>query len=131
MINLFLLCVDRDGDPNRRTRLDYLEDQAKDLLKPGCLFLAENAWQELEVWALAGHKLPASWSWRSLRSEPDPKESYFRPFAEQRGLLDEPGEGRQTLAREAAQNYGRLRQLCPEDIGRLEERIGAWLNRPG
>ncbi len=27
------------------------------------------------------------------------------------------------LAKEAAQRYGRMRQLCPEDVGALEERI--------
>ena len=42
-------------------------------------------------------------------------------------VLDTPGEGRRRLAKEAAQRYSRMRQLCPEDVGALEERIRAQL----
>jgi len=45
------------------------------------------------------------------------------PFAQQQNLLDAPGEGRKPLAEEAARRYARIRQLCPEDIFRLETRI--------
>ena len=44
-------------------------------------------------------------------------------FAQQRGVVDEPGQGRKTLAREAAGNYNRIRSLCPEYIARLEQRL--------
>jgi hypothetical protein len=52
MVDLFLLVVDRDLDPNRRVALDNLEERAK----TKCVLLAENAWQEIEVWALAAQK---------------------------------------------------------------------------
>jgi hypothetical protein len=42
-------------------------------------------------------------------------------------VLDGPGEGRKALAEEAARCYDRIRQLCLEDIGALEQRIGLWL----
>ena len=71
---------------------------------------------------LAGHKLPANWVWREVREEIHPKEVYFLPFAEQRNLLNEPGEGRKTLAQEAAKQYPRIRQLCSE-VDDLEKRI--------
>ncbi|MCP4402776.1 MAG: hypothetical protein GY801_36420 [bacterium] len=121
-IDLFLLCVDRDGVPGRREALNNLERQAANILPEDRQFLAENAWQEIEVWVLAGHTLPKKWNWSEVRAEANPKEIYFLPFAKQRNLLDEPGEGRKTLALEAAKRYSRIRQLCPE-VAELETRI--------
>ncbi|SMF94517.1 hypothetical protein SAMN02949497_1835 [Methylomagnum ishizawai] len=123
MVDVFLLCVDRDGEQSRRLRLGNLESQARAILPENRIFLAENAWQELEVWALAGLDLPKEWAWRDIRAERDPKERYFKPIAERRGLLDEPGEGRRTLGIEAAKRYAKIRQRCPEDIQALEGRI--------
>lgn len=122
-VHLFLLCVDRDGDANRRSALDGLEQKASSVLPAGRRFFAENAWQEIEVWVLAGQDLPNQWEWTSIRAERDAKEAYYKPFARSRGMLDTPGEGRRKLAKEAAQRYGRVRQLCSEDIGALERRI--------
>ena len=48
-------------------------------------------------------------------------------MAEKRGLLTEPGEGRKTLGEEASRRYGRVRQLCLEDIQALESRIAIYL----
>ncbi len=123
MVNLFLLCVDRDGKSGRKIVLTNLEQQAGNILTSGRLLLAENAWQEIEVWVLAGHDLPSDWNWQVIRDEVNPKETYFLPFATQRKLLDAPGEGRKTLAEEAARRYERIRQLCPEDIADLEDRV--------
>ena len=125
MVGLFLLCVDRDGIEGRRLALDNLEHQARNELPGDRKFLAENAWQEVEVWVLAGHDLPPDWAWNAVREEPNPKEVYFEPFAKLRNLLDEPGQGRKTLAREAAGKYHRIRQLCAE-IAELENRIRQW-----
>jgi hypothetical protein len=127
MVNLFLLCVDRDGKAERKASLEKIEKQAANILTTGRLLLAENAWQEIEVWVLAGHNLPADWNWQVIRREVHPKENYFLPFAEMRSLLDEPGEGRKTLAEEAAQRYRRIRQLCPEDVVVLENRVCSWI----
>lgn len=123
MTHLFLLCVDRDGNAGRREALDELERFAASLLPGGRFFLAENAWQELEVWALAGIDLPAEWKWSEVRTEIHPKERFFEPIARERGLHEEPGGGRKTIALEAARRYSRIRQLCPEDICSLETRI--------
>lgn len=128
MVQLFLLCVDRDGKPGRRMSLDRVEEAARASLQGSrSSFLAENAWQELEVWVLAGHDLPG-WNWREVRDEVDPKERYFEPLAASRNLLDEPGEGRRTLAEEAAKHYKRILQLCPEDVANLQARIKTLLN---
>ncbi len=123
MVDIFLLCVDRDGNINRKEGLDNLEQKAKTALSHNTYFLAENAWQEIEVWVLAGHTLPRNWIWQDIRQEINPKEKYFEPFAKSRGLLYEPGGGRKTLATEAAKRYPRIKQLCPEDIANLESRI--------
>ncbi len=124
-VGLFLLCVDRDGNPDRRAALDRIEQKAAEILVSDRRFLAENAWQELEVWVLAGHDLPAQWNWQAIRSEPDAKERYFQPFARLRLVADLPGEGRRQLAEEAARRYPRMRQFCPEDVAALERRIRA------
>lgn len=127
MVDLFLLCVDRDGNEHRRQRLDELEAVAAQLLPSSRMLLAEHAWQELEVWVLAGHDLLKEWSWPAIRAEPNPKEIYFERLANERDLLSEPGGGRKTLGIEAARRYKRIRQRCPEDIVALEERIRAWV----
>jgi hypothetical protein len=121
MVDLFLLLVDRDGDRHRRRSLDRLEELAAEYLPAGRRFLAEHAWQELEVWALAGHHLP--WQWKKVREERNPKEVYFLPYARSRGLLDEPGQGRKTLAVESATKYRSVRSRCREDLEALEARL--------
>ena len=42
MTDIFILCVDRDGNTGRRQRLDELEALF------GAAFFAENAWEEIE-----------------------------------------------------------------------------------
>ena len=126
-VDLFLLCVDRDAEPGRRLGLDRLEEHFANTLGPGKLFAAENAWQELEVWVLAGHELMEGWQWQTIRQERDPKETYFRRLVEARRLGNEPGDGRKTLGYEAAQRYRRIHSRCREDIQVLEKRIGRWI----
>jgi hypothetical protein len=133
MIDLFLLCVDRDAEPTRHLRLETIEAQARETLRPGSVLFASQAEQELEVWALAGMRdLPGDWRWADLRAHRDPKESYFRPYIESRGLQNTLGSGRKQLGEEAARNYDRVKQLCPE-VAELERRIREWnatRNRP-
>jgi len=124
MVECFLLVVDRDGKATRRKALDGLEKQAAAELGPGKRFLAKNAWQELEVWLLAGHDLPAEWAWKDVRAHENPKEAYYLPFARNRSVASEPAEGRGLLAREAASKYRRIRTLCPE-LKDLERRLSA------
>ena len=122
MVDLFLLCVDRDGLPGRRQRLDNIEAHVQTVSDKQ--LLATNAWQEVEVWVLAGIRdLPSGWTWQDVRAEVDLKETYFLPFARQQGLELEPDEGRGKLALRAAANYTRVHNLCPEDIQALQQRI--------
>lgn len=65
MVDVYVLCVDRDGEQGRRTRLDAIEKEF-DATRP---FLAENAWEELETWTLAGLELPSRWRWSDVRAE--------------------------------------------------------------
>lgn len=125
MVRLFLLIVDRDCDPNRRTSLDTLEARACETFTGSDrTLLAENAWQELEVWVVAGATdLPNDWPWSEVRADCDPKERFYLPYTRGKGVDRAPYEGREALARAASSNYGRLRQLCPEDIARLEQRV--------
>ena len=126
MVDVFLLLVDRDGVAARRTALDALEKKAKAVLDDDCALFAEHAWQEIEVWALAGQNLPKGWVWGEIRKEKHPKEKYFDVLAERRGLLDEPGQGRTTMGREAAADYKRVVSRCKEDVEALQNRIAKW-----
>jgi hypothetical protein len=132
MVDLFLLLVDRDGVPQRRKVLDSLGVFAHKLLPGGtCSLLGENAWQEVEVWALAGQSLPRGWTGQEVRAEIHAKERYFHPFVQARGLTNEPGHGRRTLGQEAAANYRRVKKRCQEDIAVLENRLRVWLDSMG
>ena len=70
MMDIFILCVDRDGEKGRRQRLDQIETEFGDVQ----IFLAENAWEELETWVLAGLNLPTDWDWKTVRAEVQVKE---------------------------------------------------------
>lgn len=123
MIDVFVLCVDRDGDQGRRAKLEHIETK----FKPTA-FLAENAWEELETWLLAGlQQLPPGWSWSKVRAEINVKEVYFEPLARKRNLTRHPGGGREILGREAASNIAAIRNKCPEDFDSLARRIEAHL----
>jgi hypothetical protein len=132
-VGLFILCVDRDGHVQRRGILNRLEERSNRILEARRrLFVAEHAWQEIEVWALAGTnwKLKPTWLWDAIRAERDSKERFFEPFVRDRGLLDSPGSGRQRIGEEAGRNYAKVRQNCDE-IRDLETRIGTWLRGSG
>ena len=115
MTDVFILCVDRDGREGRRDRLDEIEAE----FGVTDLFLAANAWEEIETWVLAGVDLPNEWTWTNVRAEIHVKEVYFEPLAAQRGLSDNPGGGRKPLAEEAARRIDAIRQKCPEDFNVL------------
>ena len=124
--DIFVLCVDRDGDVNRRIRLDQIEKEfggTKTLL-------AENAWEEIETWVLAGLDLPSDWRWADVRAEVDVKERYFAPFVAQRGLSGSLGQGRKALGEEASRRIPAIRQKCPEDFDSLAQRLQACITSP-
>jgi len=123
MVDIFILCVDRDSNRDRKTRLNDIEAH----FSKSVLFMGENAWQELETWVLAGVNLPAGWSWADIRAHRDVKEHYFLPYAVERGVADGPGAGRKALASEASRKIGAIRMKCPEDFDSLARRIEAQL----
>ena len=116
-VDIFILCVDRDGVVGRRQRLDQIEAEFGDA------FFAENAWEEIETWLLAGVELPTDWNWNDVRAEVHVKEAYFEPFAALRGLTDALGGGRKQLSEEAASRIPAIRQKCPQDFDSLAKRI--------
>ena len=124
MFDLFVLCVDRDGQVGRRDRLDDIEREF------GPAFLAANAWEELETWALAGLDLLSGWRWEDVRAEIHVKEQYFELLAAQRGLSNNPDGGRKALANEASRNIPAIRQKCPEDFDHLAQRVQAIASAP-
>jgi hypothetical protein len=119
MVQLFLLIVDRDGDAGRATTLAGLEQGVAPILPVGVQFLAEHAWQEVEVFVLAGHELPGDWSWQTVRADPGVKKTFFHRLAQLKGTTHLPHEGRKKLMQESIKNWQRIKQRCPEDVGRL------------
>ena len=119
MVDIFVLCVDRDGEVGRRNRLEEIEQT----FGKGRTFLCENAWEELETWLLAGLDLSKDWSWRDVRAAIDVKERYFEPLARRRRVSDGPGGGRKALGEEAARNISAIRGKCSEDFDRLARRL--------
>ena len=125
MMDIFILCIDRDGDEGRRGRLNDIETEfGKDRT-----FLAVNAWEEIEAWVLAGLKLRKEWSWRDVRAEVHVKERYFKVLAEERGVAESPGGGRKALGAEAARKIRAIRQKCPEDFDALAQRLAAAVRK--
>lgn len=120
MVDLFVLVVDRDGVPSRRAALDRIEQRSTSLLRGRRRLVAEQAWQELEAWALAAQDLP--WSWQDVRAERDLKERYFEPYVAIRGLTEGVGGGRKVLGREAAGRIKRVLSRCKE-LRALKDRL--------
>lgn len=108
MVDCFLLIVDRDGLPNRKKSLAALEAEAAEFLGAQGLFFAENAWQEIEVWALAGlSDLPRSWNWKSIRAEPNAKEVFSSVTCVERG-------SRQSLSEAGCDSARKPPEATPE-----------------
>ena len=123
MVDVFILCVDRDGVVQRRQSLDRIERGFGEVF--GLPFFAENAWEELETWVLAGLDLPSDWRWADVRAEVEVKERYFEPLVAQCGLSDSPGDGRKVLGEEASRRIDAIRQKCPDDFDALARRLRA------
>ena len=126
---IIILCVDRDGKPGRRLRLDNMEREIDARFGTrfggGLDFLATDAWEEIEAWVLAGLDLPRGWRWTVVRAEVHVKERYFDPLAASRGFAREHGGGRDQLARTAARRITAIRRKCPEDFDALAKRLEA------
>ena len=123
MTDIIILCVDRDGVGGRRQRLDDIEAAIQAQFGDRVRFFAENAWEELETWVLAGLNLPSEWRWADVRAEVHVKEQYFELLAVQRGVANSQGRGRRTLAEEASRRINSIRQKCPEDFDTLAQRL--------
>ena len=137
MVDLFFVCIDRDGlngQENREDRLaqlQTLEQKTHDTLRTNQTLLGECAIEEIEVWVIAGHQWREhfpDWQWNLIRQEPDSKEHYYQPFAQAHNVWHlAPGQGRKILAQRAT--YSRIKQLC-EEIARLETQVVQWLEQP-
>lgn len=124
MVHLFMLIVDRDGQPDRKQRTDEIETTLSAELKPKAKrFLAEVAWQEAEVFILAGLKLPADWRWADIRADADVKDTFFKRLVALRSTSKYPHDGRKKLMAESISNWQRIKSRCPEDVGALITRV--------
>jgi hypothetical protein len=76
MVDLFVLCVDRDGEDAHEAKVRRAEETAREF---GVHLFGVAARQELEAWALAGCTgfRPVDYgygSWDEVRADPDVKE---------------------------------------------------------
>lgn len=136
MVDLFLICVDRDGlngqenQEDRPAQLQTLEQKVRDTLQTNQILCGECAIEEIEVWVIAGHQWREQfpdWQWSTIRQELDPKEHYYQPFAHAHNVWHlAPGQGRKILAQKAT--YSRIKQFCDE-VQRLESRVIEWLEK--
>lgn len=123
MVQLFILFVDRDGKPGRKQRTDEIERTFSVELEPEARrFLAEVAWQEVEVFILAGLTLPSYWKWNEIRSDANVKDTFFKKLVLLSGMSKHPHEGRKKLMAESISNWRRIKSRCPEDIVALISR---------
>jgi hypothetical protein len=113
MVDLFLLCVDRDGLAGRDESVAEKCERMDAYLKPGQTFAGRTAEQELEVWCVAA-SLPKGWRMADVRAEPHSKERFFEPLVSSLKLDDSPGAGREILGRKAAKKYSSIRKRCVE-----------------
>lgn len=113
--DLFLYCIDRDGSSANDDRLRSTVTTAATKVRASQRVDGRTAHQEVEVWGIAGcgHDLLTT-PWEDIRAHRDPKEAFFDPLAKALGVHRGPGHGREHIGRMAGQNYGRVRQLCPE-----------------
>jgi hypothetical protein len=123
MVHLFVLFVDRDGEGGRKQRTDQIERTLSSELGPKAVFVAEVAWQEVEVFILAGLNLPSDWRWTEIRADSHVKNTFFKRLVTLRGTTRDPHEGRKRLMSESIANWQRIKSRCPEDIGSLISRL--------
>ena len=129
MTDIFVLCVDRDGRSGRRQRLDSIEAEIQVQFGNSVRFFAENAWEEIEAWVLAGLDLPTEWRWQEVRAAINVKEEYFEPLIIRRGMrIDSSHIGWKTFGTEAARRIPAIRRKCPEDFNALALRLGSATN---
>ena len=121
--DVFVLVLDRDGNPGRAERLTALQEQIREGVRPDKPFLYCLAEQEVEVWLLAAQWTACrreypSWSWADVRAAVDVKERYFQPFFQQHRNLRVPGQGRAQLM--SGVDMAAVMAKCPElrELGR-------------
>ena len=131
MVDLFILCIDQDdrSDEAATDQTSDIEIEMREHLaersRPDDAFFVAVAKREIEAWVLIGSEEPGNWTYTELRREPQLKERYFDPYAEQRGVDEDQFGGRGPLGEEAARNYRTIRQHC-EELQELEQKIRDW-----
>lgn len=125
MVQLFVMIVDRDGQPGRKQRTDEIEATlSAELQQEAKQFLAEVAWQEVEIFILAGLEIPRDWRWGEIRADADVKNTFFKRLVDLRQTSKYPHEGRKKLMAESISNWQRIKSRCPEDVVALIQRAG-------
>jgi hypothetical protein len=120
MNDLFLVLVDRDGDPSRASVASAREREHPDKLFV-CL-----AVEEVEVWMLAIHAASLGTPWREVRAEIHPKERWAEPFLRERAPRLDPGAGRGWAMRNLGGQWAGVLRRC-EELGELKRKVQAWL----
>jgi hypothetical protein len=120
MNDLFLVLVDRDGEPNRPSVASAREGE-----HPGRLFVC-LAIEEVEVWMLAVHSDTLGTRWQDIRNEVHPKERFAEPFLRERAPKLDLGGGRAWAMQDLGRHWSGVLQRCDE-LGELKRKVQGWL----
>jgi len=121
MVDIYVLCVDRDGRRGREEALAVLEGK----YSVNRHFFCVAAIEELEAWLLAAHDLPSEWRWQDIRSDVSVKEDFYEPFAKLRKVEYSPGQGRKILGQAMKGKASRVVQRCSEELAPLLAKLQA------
>jgi hypothetical protein len=121
MIDLFLVMVDRDGQPEKRSA----SARARESEHAGQLLVC-LAIEEIEVWMLALHREAINAPWQEIRREHHPKERFAKPFLAEHAPRLAPGGGRAWAMRPLGSKWRGVLTVC-EELDELKARIGMWL----
>ncbi|MGK2852283.1 MAG: hypothetical protein ACSLFN_15435 [Candidatus Limnocylindrales bacterium] len=120
MIDLFVLCVDRDCNRDGNTA----KAAAIEATHTGRL-IACVAKEEIEVWMLAIHRPIAGSRWSDIAAECDAKERFGDPFLRSQGWHDQVGGGRKRAMRDLGASFAQLLGVCGE-VSDLRSALVAW-----
>jgi hypothetical protein len=125
MVDLFLVLIDRDGDPSKRQ-----SDAARREREHPNRLLVCFAVEEVEVWMLALYRDRLQESWSEVRAEPHPKERFAAPFLERYAPKLSLGGGRAWAMRQLGTNWKGVLAVCPELV-ELTRAVAKWISTRG
>ena len=119
----------RDGNKHRRKALDNIETHAQAVIGASRAFLAENAWQEVEVWLLLGHDLPLGWKWKEIARRSTPRSAIICPSPNNAVSSISPSKGGESSLGRRLPGITEFASGAAKTFRTWKSRITAWLEQ--